>query len=123
MKNYFLILPFSCFLISLASCKPQSTEKQETIQTEQDIDAVWSMPSYAFTDSLMQGSHKVVFSITSQPDEELPEVVDEDGVKFKDNRFNLLITKDGKTLFDRSFTKTDFKSQLTEAFQKYGIMD
>ena len=123
MKDFFLILLFSCFIISLSSCKPQRTETQETPQTEQDNDGVWELPNYAYTDSLMQGSHKVVFSITSQPDEELPEVVDEDGVKYKDNRFNLLITKDGKTFFDRSFTKADFKSQLTEAFQKYGIMD
>lgn len=123
MKDFFLILLFSCFIISLSSCKPQRTETQETPQTEQDSDGVWELPNYAYTDSLMQGSHKVVFSITSQPDEELPEVVDEDGVKYKDNRFNLLITKDGKTFFDRSFTKADFKSQLSSDFQKYGIMD
>ena len=123
MKDFFLILLFSCFIISLSSCKPQRTETQETPQTEQDSDGVWELPNYAYTDSLMQGSHKVVFSITSQPDEELPEVVDEDGVKYKDNRFWLTIMKDDKTLFSRSFTKADFKSQLSSDFQKYGIMD
>ena len=123
MKYCFLIFLFSYSLISLTSCTKQKTETQETTQTEQEIDGVWSLPGYAFTDSLMQGSHKVVFSITSQPDDELPEVVDEDGVKYKDNRFNLLITKDGKTLFDRSFTKADFNFLLSKDFQKYGIMD
>ena len=50
-------------------------------------------------------------------------MVDEDGVKYKDNRFQLKITKDGRQLFSRSFTKADFKSQLSDEFRKYGIMD
>lgn len=81
------------------------------------------MPEYAYTDSLMQGSHKIVYSITGSADDDLPEVVDEDGAKYKDNRWKLVITKDGKSLFNRSFTKADFRSQLSKEFQKYGIMD
>ena len=117
--KYYLLLP----LLLLASCGPQKAETQETEQTEQTDDGIRRLPDYAYTDSLMQGSHKVIYTITSQPDEDLPEVVDEEGVKFKDNRFNLLITKDGRKLFDRSFTKADFRSQLSNDFQKFGIMD
>ena len=123
MKNYSPILLFSCSLILLFSCTPQKTETQETPQTEQTTDEVRSLPDYAYTDSLMQGSHKVVYNITSEADEELPEVVDEDGIKYKDNRFNLVITKDGRTLFSRSFSKADFHSLLSKDFLKYGIMD
>lgn len=116
-------LQFS-LIICHASCSPQKTEKQtETVQEEQVIDEVRSLPEYEFSDSLMQGSHIVVYTITSGPDEELPFVVDEDGVKYKDNRYKLFITKDGNTLFEHSFSKADFKSQLSEGFQKYGIMD
>ena len=120
MKRFLII---GLGLVFLASCGPQKIEQEGSDQTDQDNDGVWELPNYAYTDSLMQGSHKVVFTITSQPDEELPEVVDEDGVKYRDNRFNLLIVKDGRTLFEHSFTKADFKSQLKEDFQKYGIMD
>ena len=120
MKRFLII---GLGLVFLASCGPQKIEQEGSDQTDQDNDGVWELPNYAYTDSLMQGSHKVVFTITSQPDEQLPEVVDEDGVKFKDNRFQLLIMKDGKQLFNRSFTKADFKSQLSEDFQKFGIMD
>lgn len=123
MKKSSLIILFSYSLIFFTSCGPQKVEKQETDQTEQTGDGIRRLPDYAYTDSLRQGSHKVVYTITSQPDEQLPEVVDEDGVKFKDNRFQLLIMKDGKQLFNRSFTKADFKSQLSEDFQKFGIMD
>lgn len=120
MKRFLII---GLGLVFLASCGPQKIEQEGSDQTDQDNDGVWELPNYTYTDSLMQGSHKVVFTITSQPDEQLPEVVDEDGVKFKDNRFQLLIMKDGKQLFNRSFTKADFKSQLSEDFQKFGIMD
>ena len=117
----FLIIGFG--LVFLASCGPQKVEQEGSDQTEQNDDGIHRMSDYAYTDSLMQGSHKVVFTINRHADEELPEVVDEDGVKYKDNRFNLLIVKDGRTLFERSFTKADFKSQLPEDFQKLGIMD
>lgn len=123
MKKSSLIILFSYSLVFFTSCGPQKVEKQENDQAEQAGDGIRRLPDYAYTDSLMQGSHKVVYTITSQPDEQLPEVVDEDGVKFKDNRFQLLIMKDGKQLFNRSFTKADFKSQLSEDFQKFGIMD
>lgn len=123
MKKSSLIILFSYSLIFFTSCGPQKIEQEGSDQTDQDNDGVWELPNYTYTDSLMQGSHKVVFTITSQPDEQLPEVVDEDGVKFKDNRFQLLIMKDGKQLFNRSFTKADIKSQLSEDFQKFGIMD
>ena len=123
MKYCFLIFFISYSLIFVTSCTPQKSESQETPQTEQSADEVHSLNDYAYTDTLMQGSHKVVYSITRQPADDLPVVKDEDGVEFKDNRYNLHITKDGKKLFDRNFTKADFKSQLSEEFQKQGIMD
>jgi len=121
---YFSLFTFSVSLFVFTSCTQQ--KKQDTqgvIPTEQSIDEVHSLNEYAYTDSLMQGSHKVVYSITSQPVEELPVVVDEDGTKYKDNRYNLEITKDGRTLFNRSFTKADFRSMLSKEFQNHGIMD
>ena len=127
--RHHLILPLGgvsggLFLLLLFSCTQQKTETQETIQTvEQTVDEIHSLPDYAYTDSLMQGSHEIIYSITSEPDDELPMVVDEDGVKFKDNRYNLEIKKDGQTLFSRSFTKADFSTMLSKDFQKYGIMD
>ncbi len=119
MKHYYAIAALFLF----ASCHPQKTETPETVQTEQAVDEVRCMADFAYTDSLTQVSHKVVYSIKGLPDDELPIVVDEDGMKYKDNRFQLVITKDGRQLFSRSFTKADFKAQLSKDFQKYGIMD
>ena len=106
-----------------ASCTQQKTETQETEQTEQADNAVRSMHDYAYSDSLTIGSHKVVYTILGEADSTLKVVEDEDGVKFADNRWKLVITKDGKQLFNHSFSKADFKSKLPEDFQKYGTMD
>ena len=123
MKTSSLIFLLSYCLIVLSSCSPQKTETQQTVQTEQADDAIRSLPDYAYTDSVKQGSHEIVYSITSEADSTLKVVEDEDGIKFADNRWKLVIMKDGKQLFNRSFTKADFRSQLNEDFQKYGIMD
>ena len=123
MKTKSLILLISFSLLFLSSCRPQKSDSQDSGKTEQTADELRSLPDYNYTDSLMQGSHEVVYTITRQPDDDLPTVVDEDGVKYKDNRFNLHIVKDGKKLFERDFTKADFKSQLPDEFKKYGIMD
>lgn len=125
MKHLFSFSPFYLFsfLLLLSSCGPKQAETSGTQQTEQNADEPHRLPDYTYTDSLMQGSHKLVYTITSHPDETLPEVVDEDGVRYKDNRFSLLILKDGNTLFKRSFTKADFFGSIGKEFQKYGIMD
>ena len=107
----------------LFSCTPQKVENTGGEQPEADADAVRTMPEYAYTDSLMMGSHKLVYSITSQPDSTLQIVVDEDGTKYQESSWTLHVTRDGRTLFSRSLSKADFKSQLPEDFQKLGIMD
>ena len=71
MKTKSLILLLSISLISFCSCGPQKNETQGSDQTEQTDDGIHRMSDYAYTDSLMQGSHKVVYTITRQPDENL----------------------------------------------------
>ena len=116
------IIPFAIMLL-LASCGSKQAETQDTIQPEQNTDEVRTLPDYAHIDSLTQGSHKLRYVIESESAEDLPDVVDEEGIKYKDKRFVLDIAKDGQKFFRHSFTKADFKSQLSEDFQKHGIMD
>lgn len=123
MKKAILTFLFSSTLITLSSCTQQNTKTEATVQTEQTIDEVHSLPAYSYVDSLMQGSHKVVYHIERECAEDLPIVEDEEGIKYKDNRYTLNITKDGTKLFSKQFTKADFKSKLSENFQDLGIMD
>ena len=90
MKHSHILL-FSFSLVCMVSCEQKKEIQENNQTTEQATDEIHSLLAYAYTDSLMQGSHKVVYSITSEADDELPTVVDEDGIKFKDNRFKLVI--------------------------------
>ena len=63
MKKSSLIILFSYSLIFFTSCGPQKIEQEGSDQTDQDNDGVWELPNYTYTDSLMQGSHKVVLTI------------------------------------------------------------
>lgn len=110
-------------LLLVASCGEKKQAQNETIQTEVTEDEVHSILAYEYTDSLMQGSHRVVYTITSEADESLPLVVDEDGTKYNDNRICLEIVKDGSILFRRYFTKADFAGSLGSDFQQHGLMD
>ena len=111
-------------LVLATSCNRQKQPGTEAAPAaELPADQIHSLPVYTHTDSLAVGKHKVVYTITSQPDEELPLVVDEEGVKYTDQRFSLHVERDGRSLFDRSFTKADFRTMLPEEFLKYGIMD
>ena len=123
MRKPFHIYIFSTFLLFFCSCGSKDKETQTPPQQEQNIDEVRSLSEYNFTDSLTQGSHRIVYTITRKPDDELPIVVDEDGLKYKDNRYTLVILKDGTTLFNKSFTKSDFRAMINKDFQKYAIMD
>ena len=113
MKYYLSIIG----LMLLSSCINQKKETQAPVQVEQAIDEVRSLPSYTYTDSLMQGSHKVLYTITSQPDEW--KVLTDGPVKLG----SIFQGQSYDALFSRSFSKADFRSQLSKDFQKYGIMD
>ena len=123
-KHISLLLPAAISLMLVASCGQKGNNQKNILTpTEEAADMIHSLPDYNYTDSLMQGSHKVVYAITSHPDDSLSVIIDEDGVKYKANRFWLTITKDGNTLFSHTFTKADFRSLLPAEFRKYGLMD
>lgn len=57
------------------------------------------------------------------PDETLPRVKDESGNEYVDNRVNLRITSQGKTLVERSLTKANFASVVEPRFLQHAIFE
>lgn len=52
-------------------------------------------------------------------DAELPMIVDDSGSKYYDNKITVTVSRsDGSVFFDRSFSKADFSSCLTEGYMK-----
>ena len=57
------------------------------------------------------------------PDETLPRVKDEAGNEYVDNRVNLRIISQGKTLVERSLTKASFASVVDQRFLQHAIFE
>ena len=123
MKKHGFLLLALAFALATSCTRKGGAQAETTAQGEESINTVHSLPEYEYCDSLTTGTHKTVYRISSRPDESLPVVVDEDSVKYVDNRFQLTVTRDGSTLFSRSFTRADFRDLLPGEFREYGIMD
>ena len=65
--------------------------------------------------------HDYHYIINREPVENTVE--DEDGNIFYDNEISILVERDGKQIYKRSFTRENFLSMLDEGFRQYGILD
>ena len=62
-------------------------------------------------------------SITRTPDEELPRVVSEMGDTYADNKIVLRLQRDGREVFNKTFTKADFASLIGQEFLSKSILE
>lgn len=62
-------------------------------------------------------------TITRTPDELLPKVESELGETYADNKVILNITCDGKTFYNKTFTKSDFATAIEPSFLKKSILE
>lgn len=77
------------------------------------------MQDSSFSDAVDWLGKQYSFSIVRTADTGLPVVVDDTGGKYYDNRITLSVKRtDGTVFFDRTFTKGDFSSQVSEAYLK-----
>ncbi len=118
------ILMMALIAVAMAACK--GNKSKETLDllpmAEQDT-VTHSTASCDFNDSIKAWDSKVMFLIHREPCDSMPVVTDQYGTKFKDNIFELTITKDGTNLFHRWFTKNDFRHLLNEDFKRHGMFD
>ncbi len=63
-------------------------------------------------------------SVSRQPSDSLPMVKDENGQKFVDNVFRLIVSRpDGSVFFSRTFTKKSLTQCLDDEFNKTGVFE
>ena len=112
-------------LVTASSCGSNSTsqEQQQSVQMQSADASVHRTDAYDYSDSVMMGSHKIVYSLHREADDSLKSVVDENGETYIDNYYDLKVTKDGAQLFAHRFTKVSFQSYLDKGFVKNGILD
>ena len=114
-KNNFLtvtILMFSVFVFSSCSCSDKKSE-----ESEQDIwvapektDTIAKLPSVDMPDDTVTVKGSLLhFSYLLSPADSLPTVTSYTGQRYYDNSVNLMVKKDGETMFKKHFTKNSFK--------------
>ena len=116
-------------LMTLSACKGKGVASSEvsTLGEFETEDAktggIQRMRVYDYSDTLTVGGHLYEYTIHREADESLPQVMDEEGVSYADNRYTLTLLRDGQPCFNRQFTKANFASYLTPEFRAKGILD
>ena len=126
MKKKISIIIASALVLLVTGCG-EKKKHDDIIATKAEtpkLQAPVKMQDYRQVTDIKWLDKKYQVEVIRTPDDSLRMVKDETGQKFVDNRISLrIIRADGSVFFNRSFTKADFKSKLSEDFQKYGIMD
>ena len=115
-------------ILTLSSCnsnKQESTSKEAPVGVEQSkLKGVQQMGAMTHNDTITIKGALYQYRIDRRPDIKLPIVTDDQGMKYADNRVVIMLSDSkGTTLFEHTFTKADFLSQLPEDFQKYGVLE
>ena len=125
IMHYALCIMIFCLVLS---CGHQGTngsavEEKPLCVYESSSDGIRSLQVYDHKDTAKMGSHTFICSIHRAPDDSLAMVQDDLGDLYKDNFYQLKITKDGAPFFSHRYTKKDVTHLLNKSFIKYGILD
>lgn len=111
---------------SVSSCKEEK-KREDIIITKVERKAPTgpiSMQEYTQTTDVEWNGENVVCEINRKADASLPNVTNESGQKFIDNKISLRIKyQDGSILFEKVFTKSDFSAALDDDYRKNGVLE
>lgn len=118
MKTIYYVLGIVLTIV-FASCQSKKNDNDsESVADEHQYttDAPQPSTSNLFrSDTMVVVGHDYIVSIDRKTDESLPRVKDENDVVFFDNSVAVTINENGGTVFERTFTKADFESYLSDA--------
>jgi len=126
MKNLQILLAVMALSCVVASCgkkkqsqdiiapkvvkvEPKEPIRMQEYQDERDVE--WIGKTYHV-------------SVSRQPSDSLPMVQDENGQKFVDNVFTMVVSRsDGSVFFRRKFTKSQVMQYLDDNYRKAGVFE
>ena len=123
--SYILLLGIS---VALTSCGKGADKGEEVDVRTYQLSEKSRSGEFAMQSSSAKGDAEIKgmkfhYQIDRTPSDQLPKVKDEQGNSFVDNTIDLNITKDGKALLTKRFTKKDFSSQVSADFLKNSILE
>ena len=98
-------------------------EQGVLIQVDAANDAVPKRQASTINNTIAFKGKKYHSTILRTPYEWLPKVESELGDMYPDNRIVLTITCDGKTFYNKTFTKSDFAPIIEASFLKKSILE
>lgn len=115
-------------LLALASCGGKSQQVASTNEMEGSAEEVYAdgiqrLREYNYHDTLRTNGHTYIYTIHREYSDSLPTVTDDEGNRHADNIYTLTIASDGRTFFNRRFTKSTFASYLSAEMAQKGILD
>lgn len=126
MKHFGLQVLIVLSIGIIASCG----EKKEPnyIITKREVkkapSGTGSMQAYVMEDTVTWKGKVYKYTISRKPDNSLPKVKDDSGREYYDNSIDVRIGRsDGTSFFNKTYTKSDFDSYLTEAFKADGTLE
>lgn len=127
MKKHTVICSFLCLAL-LVSCKSNEDKAQKFEERSFQLSVDTETGVYRMQQSDAQGNEVMAgaeyhYSIHRAPSEELPRVKDDDGNVFVDNAIDVNITRNGKPLLAKRFTKKDFSSWVEAPFLSKAILE
>lgn len=113
------------FLACGGSGKQEAVQETpgEFVTNSSQADGIQRMHDYHFTEEHRMAGHVYAYTIDRVPSDTLPQVLDDEGVRYADNLYTLTIQRDGRPFFSRRFTKASFASYLSQEFRKKGLLD
>ena len=124
-----ILFSLGCALVLLSACHGGQTQQAESATVNQDYDSELSadgiqrLREYNYRDTVRTGGHTYVYSIHREYSDSLPVVTDDEGNRHADNIYTLTIASEGRTFFNRRFTKGTFASYLSPDMAQKGILD
>ncbi len=114
---------------SLAACGSKQGETDEQASqpfveyTAAQGDDIHRHAEVNMNGSVRVGGHTYDYSINGVPCDSLPVVTDDEGTRYADNLFQLIIKRDGEAFVNRTITKASLSHKLTSEFRQNGILD
>jgi len=118
----FPVIVFYCAFFCVG-CRQSSSDKTKFSTPEKVEASVFRMPDYHRFDSVTVGTTLYTYDILRLASDSLPSVTYENGEEAKDNTIRLILTRNGRTYFGHTFTKSTFSSALDEDFYSRSILD
>lgn len=121
------VVPVLLAPLLIASCKGRNDRSLEATpaivdDTASYPDSIQRMQNLQYADTITWRGQTCRFTINRHADDSLPRVEDSHHIHYIDNRISVSVERNGREIFNHTFTKHDFDRWLDDDFRKIGIL-